>query len=308
VSAGVTRADDSTGIRALQVRVDGDRVVGTSPDRASCDFSRRSPCQPVAGVETFSFDSRNIGDGTYTARIGAIDAGRNFTAAGSRQITVDNTAPSAPTPTSPTSSSTSGATAVIAWDDPPGQTAPITRAHVTLCGPAGCGTTTQADTRSATVGFTQGLGTYTASVALEDAAGNVVPGNAATWTIAFTPAIAPLPSPQPATAPAPAPTRPKAAAGLTAARPIVARDGRTITVRGAVAGTATGRVTVTAGARIHGRTRTVTRRATIRSHRYAARLRLRSNAWRTATVTVRYAGDAAHRAARVTRRVAQRRP
>jgi hypothetical protein len=309
VTAGVTGATDSTGIRALQVRVDGDRVVGTSPDRATCDFSRRSPCEPVTGNEEFSFDSRNIGDGTYTAQVGAIDAGRNFAAAGSRQITVDNTAPSAPTPTSLTTAATS---AVVAWDDPPGQTAPITRAHVTVCGPTACSTTTQPDTRTATIGLGQGFGAYTASVALEDAAGNFAPGNATTWTITLgsasglPPITAPQPGPAPVPTPTPTPVR-KTSARLTASRLTVARDRRTIVARGSVAPGATGRVAVTAAARINGRTRTMTRHATIRRRRYAIRLRLPSSAWHIATVTVRFAGDAAHDPARVVRRVSQRR-
>ena len=246
VTASVTGATDTTGIRALQVRVDGDRVVGTSPDRATCDFSRRSPCKPVTSNEEFSFDSRNIGDGTYTAQIGAIDAGRNFGSAGSRQITVDNTAPSAPAPTSPASLTTAATSAVVSWDNPPGQTAPITRAHVTVCGPTGCATTTQADTRTATIGLAQGFGTYTASVALEDAAGNLAPGNAATSAIAFAAAssLPPIATPQPGPAPVPTPTPVrKTGARLTVSRPSVARDGRTIVARGSVAPGATGRVT-----------------------------------------------------------------
>jgi hypothetical protein len=99
----------------------------------------------------------------------------------------------------------------------------------------------------------------------------------------------------------------KTSARLTASRLTVARDRRTIVARGSVAPGATGRVAVTAAARINGRTRTVTRHATIRRRRYAIRLRLPSSAWHIATVTVRFAGDAAHDPARVVRRVSQRR-
>jgi hypothetical protein len=51
----------------------------------------------------------------------------------------------------------------------------------------------------------------------------------------------------------------------------------------------------------------VTKRVAIRNRRYAARLKLPSSAWRTATVTASFAGDASHRSARSTRRVSQRR-
>jgi hypothetical protein len=66
-------------------------------------------------------------------------------------------------------------------------------------------------------------------------------------------------------------------------------------------------VTVSASARIHGHTRTVTKRATIRNHHYALRLKLPSSAWATAKVTVRYAGSSTRRAATVARTVRQRR-
>ena len=55
------------------------------------------------------------------------------------------------------------------------------------------------------------------------------------------------------------------------------------------------------------RSRTVTRTATIRSHRYRAHVKLPSSAWRTAKVTVRYPGTATRKAATITRTVRQRR-
>jgi hypothetical protein len=311
VTAGVTLATDTTGIRTLRVVADGNRTVGESPDRAACDFSRRVPCTSITAPESFSFDSRNIGDGVHTVQVGATDSAQNFTAADTRQITVDNTAPFAPTPTSPTSMTVPAPGATISWADPGGQTAPITTAHIVVCGPAGCVGSTQPEGGgggSATIPLTAGRGRYTASVSLEDAAGNWVPGVATTWTIDFpAPAQAmPAPAPTPSTnPPAPLPTV-RTSPRLTAARPKVARDRRTIVVRGSVASGVRGRVTVSATARINSRNRTVRRTATIRNRRYSVRLRLPSARWRTALVTVRFPGDQRHRAARVTRRVTLR--
>jgi hypothetical protein len=310
VTAGVTSASDSTGIRALQVRAEGGRIAAAS-DRG-CDYTRRVPCTNVASPEAFSFDSAQIGDGTHAISVGVVDAAQNFTAAGTQQITVDNTAPVAPTPTSPTAVMTADAATTIGWAEPVGQVAPITSARVTVCAPGGCQTATQpagAGSGSTTVPL-PAFGTYTVSVALQDAAGNFSPGQAAGWTI-----TRPTPNGSgsvgpPATTPTPL-TRPlpntvRTSARLSVARPAVGRDRRTIAVRGAVAAGVTGHVTVTARAKIAGHTRERTKRATVRSRRYATRISLPSRAWRTATLTVRFPGDAGHLPARVTRRVDQR--
>jgi len=86
----------------------------------------------------------------------------------------------------------------------------------------------------------------------------------------------------------------------------VARDRRTITVHGSVAAGIAGTVTVRVSARIGGRSRSVTRTITLRRGRYSARLRLASTRWRTAKVTVRYAGSGRRAAATVARTVSRR--
>jgi hypothetical protein len=305
VTAGVSSATDSTGIRALKVRVDGDREVARAPDRA-CDFTRRAPCPTLATPESFSFDSSIIPDGTHTAEIGVVDTGENFAAAGTRAVTVDNTAPFAPTPTSATSIVTPAAGARITWAEPGGQVAPITAAYVTTCGPAGCQTESQpagGGSGSASVGL-PASGAYTASVALQDAAGNFSPGTVATWTITRSAPTAPSPAPAPL--PAPIPVLTPRSPRLVVAYPSVARDQRTLSVRGSVALGVSGKVTATVTARIHGRTRAVTRSATIHNQRFSVRVRLPSSAWRTSKVTVRYPGSATRRAATATRTVRQR--
>jgi hypothetical protein len=309
VTAGVSSASDASGIRNFRVRSDGS-VAATSADRSSCDFTRRKPCADISAPESFSFDSAAIADGTHTVQVGAIDAAQNFTATRTEQVTVDNTAPAAPAATSATSLTTDATATTTSWAEPGGQVAPITTARVTVCGPGGCQTTTQAaggGTGSAGIALPV-YGAYSVGVALQDAAGNVDANHAATWSIvrpapvtATTPS-APIGSAPPAPVPAPA----KASPRLALARPTVARDRRTLSVRGSVAAGVSGTVTVTASARIGGRTRTVKRMATIRNRRYSARVRLPSGTWETAKVTVRYSGNATRKAATVTRTI--RRP
>ncbi len=297
VTAGVSSASDSTGIRALRVRTAAGHVVAES--ERTCDFTRRVPCSDLSAPESFSFDSTAIGDGTHTIEVGVLDSGRNFTAAGTQQVTVDNTAPAAPIHASPSTSSTAASTAAIAWSAPGNQVSPVTTAHIATCGTGGCRTTTQHATNgqgSATVAL-DAVGTHTVRVWLSDAAGNDAPANAATWTVTRTA----TPAPTAATG-----TRAKASPRLALARPTVARDRRTISVRGTVAANVRGRITVQARTRIRGRTRTLTRTTNLRGRRFAVRLRLPAGAWRTARLTVRYPGSTDRLAQRISRSV--RRP
>jgi hypothetical protein len=302
-AATLASATDGAGIRVLQVRVDGGRVVGETA--LACDYTRSRPCGDVSAPTAIPVTTSNIGDGTWTATVGAVDAGGNFTAAGAQRITVDNNAPAAPVRMSASSSITSESSTTISWAEPGGQVSPVTTAHITLCKGAVCRTTTQpagAGRGVATLAFADGPGQYSVRVALADGAGNFDPNRAAHWTITrVAPSTAPD-SPQNHDTQRPAPT----SAHLSVARPTIGRDRRTITVRGTVVATARGRVTVIARARVAGRIRTVTRRATIQSGRYRVRLRLPSRRWRSATIMVRYPGNATHRSARTTRLLSAR--
>jgi hypothetical protein len=166
---------------------------------------------------------------------------------------------------------------------------------------------------SAAVSLAGGFGDYAISVALQDAAGNYEAARSAVWNVRYL-APAPTPAPAPAT-PAPSPSAGTGATPapallpsprLAVAEATVARDRHTITVRGSVASGVRGRVAIKASAKIGRRTRSVNKTVTIRSRRYSAKLRLPSTSWRTAKVTVHYAGSAARRAQTVTRTVRQR--
>ena len=314
VNATLDSASDNTGIRAVQIKLNGNPAPVAQKQR-TCDFTRRVPCADLTSTESVDVDTTTIPDGQHTVAVGAIDPAGNFTPAAGRQITVDNTAPAAPTPTSPQQQTVTAPSATISWANPTGQVAPITVAHISFCGPAGCSTHTQpvsGNTGTATLAL-PGPGAYSVGVAVADAAGNFDPAQVAGWSIVYpamtaapgTTPTPPAPGPM-STTPAPAPLPlPRVTPALKVAAAAVGRDRRTITVRGTVAPGVSGRVTITARARIHGRTRTVTRRTSIRQRRYAARLRLPSSAWRSATVSVRFAGSATHRPAGVTRHTRQ---
>jgi hypothetical protein len=320
-TATLNSASDVTGIRAVQVKEGGTLLAQT---QRTCDYSRRVPCTELATPGSVTVATSGMSDGQHTIQVGATDAAGNFGSATSQQITVDNHAPAAPTPTSPLQQTVSSPTATVAWQAPGAQVAPVTKAHITVCGPRTCHSTTPptgTNDGAATVSLADGFGLYSVLVSLEDAAGNVDGNQIATWQVNYpdpnparpqqpptstpnptTPVPLPAPQPQPTTQSAPA----KSSARLTAARPTVARDRRTLAIKGTVAPGTTGKVTIKATAKIRGRARTVTKRVTIRSRRYAAHLRLPSTKWRSATITVTFAGDATHRSARLTRRLAQR--
>jgi hypothetical protein len=322
-TATLDSATDVTGIKALHVKENGTVLAET---QRSCDYSRRVPCANLTAPGSVTVATTGMADGRHTIQVGASDAAGNFAPATTQDVIVDNHAPAAPTPTSPATQTVGGPSATVAWQAPTGQVAPIAAAHVTVCSPSSvCRSTTQsagpAD-GSATVSLTGGYGVYSVYVSLEDAAGNTDPNRLAGYQVVFpdpdpapaqspTTILLPAPLPAPAATPTPTPTpkpQPRKSARLALQRPAVARDRRTIAVEGSVAPGVTGRVTASAKATIRGRTRTVTKRVAIRDRRYSVRLRLPSTVWRTATVTVRFAGDARHTAARLTRRVTQRRP
>ena len=279
-TATLGSAADGSGIKAVQVRVDGGRVVGEIA--LACDYTRSRPCSDVATPTTVPVVTSNIGDGTHVVQVGAVDAGDNFTPASTQTITVDNEAPAPPTPTSPVFATVAAERATLSWAEPAGQVSPVTRAHVTVCKGAICRTTSQPagfGSGQATVALPDGPGAYAVSVSLADGAGNHDPYRAARWSITF---AGPAPSP----APAPAPITPSPRPRLRLATPIVARDRRTIRVSGTAA--PNGRVRLTLRARISGRVRTVTEHATVTNGRYAATLRLPTKRWRTATLTARH--------------------
>ena len=194
-------AADNSGIRRTRVELDGAPV---HEDARACDFARPVPCPD--GPAAAAFDTRAWADGEHRLRLGAQDAGGNWTWT-ERAVRVDNTPPPEPAPVLD-----GGAgwrperTRTISVPLPPGQAAPLVRARVRACRAGGACTDAAAELRSApapesraetsaeprtapraetaaaqptaaaAVTAFDGPGEYSVRVALEDAAGNIGPG------------------------------------------------------------------------------------------------------------------------------------
>jgi hypothetical protein len=182
---------DNVGVRHIYGQVDDGQPFSWHefddpgwPASVRCDYSRSRPCQdiPNGGLR---LDTAAIPDGTHTLRAGAIDAAGNR-AARERTIRVDNTAPATPRDVTVAGGDgwrrTNGF--AVGWANPPGQAAPIVRAHWRLC-PADrqseCTTGTRDGDGIHEVGGLEvaGTGDYTLALWLEDGAGNLDPASAA---------------------------------------------------------------------------------------------------------------------------------
>ena len=83
-------ATDNTGIRLARVELDGQPI---RDDARPCDGTRPVPCTDAAAGGVF--DTRSWADGAHRLRLGAQDAGGNWTWA-ERAVHVDNAAPAEP--------------------------------------------------------------------------------------------------------------------------------------------------------------------------------------------------------------------
>jgi hypothetical protein len=197
-------AADNAGIRLGRVELDGRAL---RDDARGCDFTRPRPC--ANGATSASFDTRAWADGAHALRLGAQDAGGNWTWV-ARTVRVDNTPPPEPVPSLDGGADWSPQrTRTITFPVPPGQAAPLARARVKVCVVGGAcrdvasalqparppaaaraaitaaprGGAQAAATPSASPGpwasvsvaAFAGPGQYAVRVALEDAAGNVGP-------------------------------------------------------------------------------------------------------------------------------------
>jgi DUF971 family protein len=168
-----------------------------------------------------------VPDGAYALSVKATDASGNVTTTTApTPVTVDNTAPGAPSATSALNVSTEAASTDITWSHPNGQIAPITAAHVTVATPSGQTQDIVVPVTGATGGITlnriDGYGLYTVKVALEDEAGNHDPAQARVYRVTFAqPSAAPVtvdpPTQNPVT-PIPGPKGDAGGAGEAGAR------------------------------------------------------------------------------------------
>ncbi len=181
-------ATDNAGIRSLQGRVDGhdafsaqDFTAAGWPASITCDFARPRPCADISDAGIV-LDTRSVQDGRHTVSFVAVDAAGNSGSA-DRTIDVDNHAPLAPREPAVAGGEgwRSGGAFDVAWSNPPGQVAPIVRAHWRLCHPSGCqeGATDGPGIARLDGLRVPGAGDSTLALWLEDEAGNVDSSHAA---------------------------------------------------------------------------------------------------------------------------------
>jgi len=180
---------DNVGVMISRLYADGvvrnglDFRDPSLPEWAGCDFTLPKPCKDF-DPGGLSLDTGTLADGEHTVRFEAIDAAGNL-AAIDHQIRVDNTAPAKVTGLSvdggegwhPANDFTAR------WTNPPGQYAPIVRAHYELCPAAPGASCTGGSVASASIdGLSRvtvpGPGEYQLRVWVEDEAGNHDPARA----------------------------------------------------------------------------------------------------------------------------------
>jgi len=336
--SGTLSATDATGIKQTSVVVDGTAYDATG---RACDFTFAVPCSNLTAA-TVTLNSAAIADGSHTVRLAAQDAAGNESLTSPVTMTFDNTAPAAPTALTVAGGASKTTNSFdVSWANPGGQVSPLTTVHYRI----GAGAEQTVPLTTSLTGLTlPGAGSDPLSVWLEDEAGNATQANAATATLTYTapstggggggggggfggggsggtkpPTTDPTPTPEPT--PTPTPTTPSVptvpvtppqdppttSPVLQLSTPSLTRG--TLRLSGTIAKQATGRVTITYTARVHGRKQSQKTTARLRNGRYSVRLRLRGALAKTTrgTVTVTYAGNAQVKAGRTHKTVTRHR-
>jgi hypothetical protein len=182
-SVAVSAQDVGGGVKRIVLSADG---VPVETYAASCDFTKPVPCPLSTGAQTLTLPTTQLSDGTHTLTLVAIDAAGNESTVASEQITVDNSPPPAPVGLSATETAAGARTFTATWDDPAGQLAPITASTYQVC-PAGGSGACEAPAAAPPGGpatiTVPGVGVWTLSVWLTNAAGNNSESDAARTTL-----------------------------------------------------------------------------------------------------------------------------
>ena len=144
-------------------------------------YNRTQPC-PTQDGWGVSVDTTRVADGQHELKVWSVDASGAESARQTRTVGVDNTAPAAPTGMGVDGGDgwRSSRGFKVHWKNPPGQFAPIAKAHWQLCRTGGTctnGDASAASIESATVQVPDQAGDYTLRVRLEDQAGNSASAN-----------------------------------------------------------------------------------------------------------------------------------
>jgi hypothetical protein len=289
-------SSDNTGIASTSVYIDSTLAATVS---RSCAYTQPVPCTNEPGAAV-GIPTSGADDGLHTVQVQVMDAAGNTTSlVRPAQLAIDNAAPAAPTSVEATSGATRDVnTFDITWQLPADAGSPITQARYRLCdaGGSSCGAIQTAPSLTSITSLTlPAVRTSLLRVWLVDELGHEDPGRAATLALAYQPPTPPGGggggSPGPTPTPMPNGSIVKTDPKLRIKR--LARSGRRVRLSGTTSTKASGRLTITYAARVRGRTRRLTRHATLRHGRYSVAFTLTSALSRPSTgkVSVRYAGD-----------------
>jgi hypothetical protein len=249
----------------------------------------------------------------HAIEIGVADAAGNERRIGrSEPLRVDNRAPAAPNGLTSPSPISSVNRFSANWSLPADSGTALVGARYQLCQSGSCGQAVDAPSLTGVHGLAlPAVGDGTLRVWLLDQRGHADPGSAATLELSYRPPpVDPGPSPLPLDPGAQPPLDPgldhTPRPPLTLAKSVAdlrltstRRVGRRVTVTGRLAAPATGRVTIGYRVKIHSRTRTTERRATVRKGRFSLTFTLPQTLARprAGTIVVTYGGDARTRSA-----------
>lgn len=183
----VMGASDNAGVRSGRVYVDGSVASTTA---FGCDFTYAVPCSDKVGAEV-PLDTRSLPDGSHDVQVAAVDPAGNESRSSVRTVSVDNSAPSAPSGLVVAGGSDwrSENAFSVAWTNPSGQVAPVVAGDYQLCDHIGNCLPAQRVTRPAISSLdaisVPSTGEWTLHVWLEDAAGNADPASTATAVLRY---------------------------------------------------------------------------------------------------------------------------
>jgi hypothetical protein len=303
-------SSDNTGIYATRVYADGSLIATL---QRSCAYDRPRPCtdEPTGAI---GLPTAGLADGPHNIQLAAVDAAGNETrVTRPTALKVDNAAPAAPVSLSSPAATSQTNSFAASWALPADSGTPIVAARYQLCQNGTCGAVQNAPTLTGVSGLTlAGAGAATLRVWLVDALGHENAAGAATLTLTYAPPAPPIQQPPATTTPTPVPTPTPTPVPTPTPKPTVTktspalkintlrRSGRKVTVAGTLSAKTSGRVTITYRVKLHGHSRTVTKRVAISRHAFRTTLTLSTTiaAAKTATVQVAYAGDADTKAQR----------
>ena len=292
-------ATDASGVAQIELRA-GDVVFGRQTQ--TCDYSRMQPCPPNA-KGSFTVDTSKLADGTYELKATAVDAARQEGVTAG-VLRVDANAPAAPSQLA--IARNPDGTYGLSWVNPgQGTASPIVGARVQVCAVGGCDEPRVLSARdvSRLESIALPAGQRTIKVWLEDEAGHVDSGNAATLTV--DPASLNATEPVAVLPPVLLPDGPAPSSGLRVTR--ARRSGAILTLSGTIARTATATIT-TDVSRKNGSASLAAAKTKPKKGKWSMRVRLTPGLRHASSfsIAVSYAGQQAFRKTTLHRRLAKK--